>query len=181
MPSQAVTYTTAAVTAVATGFLAYAIYFNYKRRNDPEFRRQLRHSARRQARQEKEYAELSQQAQRQRIRQMVDEAKEEGFPTTSDEKEAYFLEQVQASKILGQDPTKAIDTSLTFYKALKVYPTPGDLISIYNKTVAKPILDILTEIIAYDPNLKIGTNYTGSVDIAELMREIASAPGISLN
>ena len=82
---------------------AYAVYFDYKRRNDPEFRRQLRRSARRQARQEKEYAELSQQAQRQRVRQMVDEAKEEGFPTTSDEKEAYFLEQVQAGEIMGQD------------------------------------------------------------------------------
>ncbi|EAA32584.1 hypothetical protein GE21DRAFT_5651 [Neurospora crassa] len=181
MPSQAVTYTTAAVAAVATGFLAYAVYFDYKRRNDPEFRRQLRRSARRQARQEKEYAELSQQAQRQRIRQMVDEAKEEGFPTTSDEKEAYFLEQVQAGEILGQDPTKAIDASLAFYKALKVYPTPGDLISIYDKTVAKPILDILAEMIAYDPSLKIGTNYTGGVDVAELMREMASAPGVGLD
>jgi hypothetical protein len=33
--------------------------------------------------------------------------------------------------------TKAVDAALAFYKALKVYPTPNDLINIYDKTVAK--------------------------------------------
>ena len=30
-----------------------------------------------------------------------------------------------------------IEAALAFYKALKVYPQPGDLISIYDKTVDK--------------------------------------------
>ena len=30
-----------------------------------------------------------------------------------------------------------IEAALHFYKALKVYPTPGDLINIYDKTVSK--------------------------------------------
>lgn len=33
--------------------------------------------------------------------------------------------------------SKTIDSALAFYKALKVYPTPNDLISIYDKTVDK--------------------------------------------
>ena len=33
--------------------------------------------------------------------------------------------------------SKALDAALAFYKALKVYPTPGDLINIYDKTVSK--------------------------------------------
>ena len=33
--------------------------------------------------------------------------------------------------------TKVVECALAFYKALKVYPTPGDLINIYDKTVAK--------------------------------------------
>ena len=33
--------------------------------------------------------------------------------------------------------TKELDAALAFYKALKVYPTPGDLINIYDKTVSK--------------------------------------------
>jgi len=42
-------------------------------------------------------------AQKQTIKQAVDEAKEEGFPTSSEEKEAYFLEQVQNGEMLGAD------------------------------------------------------------------------------
>jgi hypothetical protein len=33
--------------------------------------------------------------------------------------------------------SKIIDSALAFYKALKVYPTPSDLISIYDNTVPK--------------------------------------------
>lgn len=31
----------------------------------------------------------------------------------------------------------ALDAALAFYKALKVYPTPSDLIRIYDQTVPK--------------------------------------------
>lgn len=34
-------------------------------------------------------------------------------------------------------PEKSLDAALCFYKALKVYPQPKDLISIYDKTVPK--------------------------------------------
>lgn len=34
-------------------------------------------------------------------------------------------------------PDKALDAALSFFKALKVYPQPKDLISIYDKTVPK--------------------------------------------
>ncbi|KAK0629685.1 mitochondrial outer membrane translocase complex, subunit Tom20 domain-containing protein [Bombardia bombarda] len=170
---------TATVAAVATGLLAYAVYFDYRRRSQSEFRRQLRRNEKKQERLAKELAQAAQQAQRQSIKQAVDEAKEDGFPTSSEEKEAYFLEQVQAGEILGADPSKAVDAALAFYKALKVYPTPGDLIGIYDKTVSKPILDILAEMIAYDGTLKIGGSYTGSgIDMAEMMREMGEMGGI---
>lgn len=174
---------TATVAAVAAGVLAYAAYFDYSRRHSAEFRKQLRRSQRQQARAEKDHAQASANAQRQAIRDAVDEAKEEGFPASAEEKEAYFLEQVQAGEILGADPSKAVEAALAFYKALKVYPTPGDLINIYDKTVSKPILDILAEMIAYDPSLRIGTSYTGpqGVDVAELMREMGAVPGVGLD
>jgi import receptor subunit TOM20 len=65
----------------------------------------LRRSQRRQARAEKDQAEASANAQRQAIKDAVDEAKEEGFPASAEEKEAYFLEQVQAGEMLGADRT----------------------------------------------------------------------------
>ncbi|KAM7200064.1 Mitochondrial outer membrane translocase complex, subunit Tom20 domain containing protein [Naviculisporaceae sp. PSN 640] len=173
-PSTSTIATTVAV--IAGGFIAYAAYFDYRRRNDPEFRRSLRREYRRQARSEKEKAEAGVQAQRQRIKQAVDEAKEEGFPTSVEEKEAYFLEMVQNGELLGTDPTKTFDSALAFYKALKVYPTPGELINIYDKTVGKPILEILAEMIAYDGTLRLGPAAPPpNVDIAEMMREMAAA------
>lgn len=45
---------------------------------------------------------------------------------------------------------------MCFYKALKVYPQPSDLISIYDKTVPKPVLDILADMIALDPTISVG-------------------------
>ncbi|KAF3767763.1 protein import receptor MAS20, partial [Cryphonectria parasitica EP155] len=146
---------TATAAAVATGLLAYAVYFDHARRSKPEFRRQLRRNDRRQARQAKVEAEVENLHQREAIKQAVDEAKEEGFPTSVEEKEAYFLDQVTMGEQLGSDPSRAIDAALAFYKGLKVYPQPGDLIGIYDKTVPKPILDLLAEMIAYDGSLRL--------------------------
>ena len=84
---------------------AYAAYFDYRRRNSAEFRRELRRSQRRQQRVEKDHAQASAHAQKQAIKDAVDDAKEEGFPASAEEKEAYFLEQVQAGEILGADRT----------------------------------------------------------------------------
>jgi len=74
-----------------------------------------------------------------------------------EEREAFFNEQVMAGEMLSQDPSKALESALAFYKGLKVYPAPGDLIRIYDSTVPKPILDILAEMIAYDSTLDIRT------------------------
>ena len=49
-----------------------------------------------------------------------------------------------------------MDAALCFYKALKVYPQPKDLIGIYDKTVPKETLEILAEMIAQDESLKVG-------------------------
>lgn len=53
-----------------------------------------------------------------------------------------------------------IEAALAFYKALKVYPQPKDLISIYDKTVPKEVLEILAEMVAMDTTLKLGS-FTG--------------------
>ena len=42
---------------------------------------------------------------REKIRAAVDAAKEEGFPTTVEEKEAYFLEQVSTGEATAMDRT----------------------------------------------------------------------------
>ena len=63
----------------------------------------MRRNQRQQQRAEKSQAEAGAAAQRESIKDAVDEAKEEGFPASAEEKEAYFLEQVQAGEVLGAD------------------------------------------------------------------------------
>lgn len=135
----------------------YAVFFDYRRRSQADFRRTLRRNERRQARAEKEEAEESTRRQRDAIKARVDEAKDEGFPTGVEEREAYFNEQVMSGEMLSSDrmdsppfhspdgaamlmpstATKSIESALAFYKGLKVYPAPGDLIKIYDSTVPK--------------------------------------------
>ncbi|KAF4126806.1 mitochondrial import receptor subunit TOM20 [Geosmithia morbida] len=149
------TVLTASVATAATGVLAYVAYFDYQRRNQADFRRSLRRNERKQVRAEKEQAEASTQRQRAAIKSLIDDAKEQGFPSGVEEREGYFNEQVMTGEVLSQDASKKVESALAFYKALMVYPAPSDLIKIYDSTVPKPILDILAEMIAYDSSLDI--------------------------
>ena len=53
------------------------------------------------------------------------------------------------------DDLDQIEAALCFYKALKVYAQPRQLMSIYDSTVPKPVLDILAEMIAMDSGIDI--------------------------
>lgn len=145
---------------VLTGLLAYAMYFDHKRQTDPEFRKSLKRSNRRVAKVEKEEAEAHGAQQREAIKAAVQRAKEEGFPVDLEEKESYFMSQVAKGEGLCSDGSEQIEAAIAFYKALKVYPQPKDLISIYDKTVPKEVLEILAEMVAMDPALKLGS-FTG--------------------
>lgn len=85
---------------------AYAIYFDYRRRNDPDFRKQLKRESRRQARLAKEAAEEQGKQQKEEIKTAVREAIEEGFPTDLEEKEAYFMQQIAQGEQLSGEGTE---------------------------------------------------------------------------
>lgn len=82
------------VGTVVTGFLAYAVYFDHKRRNDPDFRKQLKRESKRIQRAAKEQEEAQGQEQKKAIRAAVERANEEGFPKDPEEVEAYFMQEV---------------------------------------------------------------------------------------
>ncbi|GAQ03025.1 mitochondrial import receptor subunit tom20 [Aspergillus lentulus] len=160
------TLVAASAGTILTGVLAYAVYFDHKRQTDPEFRRSLKRNNRRLARAVKEEAEAQGAMQREAIKKAVQQAKDEGFPTDLEEKEAYFMGQVARGESLCAEGSDQIEAALCFYKALKVYPQPKDLISIYDKTVPKDVLEILAEMVAMDAGLKLGsfTGEGGSAD-----------------
>jgi import receptor subunit TOM20 len=149
--------TIAAITVgtVVTGFLAYAVYFDHKRRNDPDFRKQLKRESKRTQRAAKEQEEAQGQEQKKAIREAVERANEEGFPKDPEEVEGYFMQEVAQGEgmvqkgmspwppLLAIEDTDScvgadnVEAALCFYRALKVYPNPRELINIYDKTVPK--------------------------------------------
>ncbi|KAJ5894860.1 Mitochondrial import receptor subunit tom20 [Penicillium taxi] len=145
---------------ILTGLLAYAVYFDHKRQTDPDFRKSLKRNNRRLAKAVQEEVEAHGAMQREGIKAAVQRAKEEGFPTDLEEKESYFMSQVAKGEGLCTEGTEQVEAALAFYKALKVYPQPKDLISIYDKTVPKEVLEILAEMVAMDTTLNLGT-FTG--------------------
>ena len=84
---------------------AYAIYFDHKRQTDPEFRRALKRESRREARIAKTQAEAQGAQQKQAIKAAVASAKDEGFPTDVEDKEAFFMSEVARGEGLCQDGT----------------------------------------------------------------------------
>ena len=83
--------------------LAYALYFDHKRRHDPEFRKSLKRESRRSERAAKEEQAAQGAKQREAIKAAYLEAQEEGFPTDDKEKEAYFMTEVAKGEQLVQD------------------------------------------------------------------------------
>ncbi|EZF09851.1 hypothetical protein H112_08872 [Trichophyton rubrum D6] len=101
------TSTIAAVSAgtIITGLLAYAIYFDYRRQSDPEFRRALKRDNRRMARAVRQENEAQGAQQMAKIRQAVADAKDEGFPADLEEREGFFMSQVAKGEGLCADST----------------------------------------------------------------------------
>ncbi|KAF1362725.1 protein import receptor MAS20 [Lizonia empirigonia] len=154
---------------VVTSLLAYAVYFDNRRRNDPEFRKALKKESKRTQRAAKEEAEHHGAEQKKAIRDAVALANDEGFPKDPEEVEAYFMQEVAQGEGLVQKEKPAdipgadnIEAALCFYRALKVYPNPRELINIYDKTVPKPVLDMLAEMIAVDTSIPVGGSKTPS-------------------
>ena len=88
--------------------IAYAVYFDHKRQTDPEFRKALKRESRREARAAKEQAEAEGAQQKQAIETAVTSAKEDGFPTDLEEKEAYFMNEVARGETLCQEGMASI-------------------------------------------------------------------------
>lgn len=59
-----------------------------------------------------------------------------------------------------------------------MYPQPKDLISIYDKTVPKEVLEILAEMVALDAGLKLGSFTGGETAAAAAAPAGAEGPAV---
>lgn len=88
---------------LAAGIVIYALYFDHRRRTDPDFRRALKRSARRAQRADKEesHAESTQRARQ--IKEIVKTVQKEEKPSSREEREAFFLELLSEGERLLRD------------------------------------------------------------------------------
>jgi len=75
----------------------------------------LKRESRREARAAKEQEEAEGAQQKEAIKAAVDEAKEEGFPTDVEDKEAFFMNEVGQGEVLCQDSKSEKSTEDAIY------------------------------------------------------------------
>ncbi|KAI8061174.1 protein import receptor MAS20 [Gongronella butleri] len=149
MKPQAVAAYTAG--AVAVLGVSYLVYFDYKRRNDPEFRKKLKRDKKKAAKAAKETEEESKQAKIKLIEKVIVSSAQETYPKTPEDMEKYFMSQVaEGEGLCGQGEAFYDDAVLPFYKALKVYPAPEELLNIYQKTLPQSVFSTIVNILAIE-------------------------------
>ncbi|KAI8141852.1 protein import receptor MAS20, partial [Fennellomyces sp. T-0311] len=137
--------------AVAALGLGYIVYFDYQRRSDPNFRKKLKQARKKAAKNAKQKQEVGQAEKIKLIESVILETAKETFPTSPEEREKYFMAQVSAGETLtGKGEEYYNEAVLPFYKALKVYPAPMELMMIYQKTIPDPVFQIILNILSIE-------------------------------
>ena len=140
---------TAAASTLAVATIGYAVYFDYKRRNDPDFRKKLRKQSKQSVKVAKKELKAAAQQESMMIEKAVRDAAEPGvLPAGVQEKEA---EQVATGEALfAQGAAYHVPAAIAFFKALKVYPAPVELVMIYQKAVPKEVFDLIMKLVTRD-------------------------------
>ncbi|KAI9225405.1 MAG: MAS20 protein import receptor-domain-containing protein [Piptocephalis tieghemiana] len=147
--------TTVALTVAGTlaaSLLAYAVHFDYKRRNDPAFRRQIRKNKKKTMKQKKKQEEMEAKDMASMIASALKLA-DEGpkAPEKVEEKEAYFMEQVsKGESLLPLGSSGYTEAAAAFFRALRVYPSPMEMVMIYQKTLPEPVFRLVMGMMSYE-------------------------------
>ncbi|RHZ76497.1 hypothetical protein Glove_197g44 [Diversispora epigaea] len=135
--------------------VGYAIYWDYMRRTNPEFRKKLKESKKRAAKQKKAAEKDAKVKAAGFVRKAVEEVSNESLPVDVTAKEKYFMEQVaKGETLLSGGDDCFLEASLCFYKALKVYPNPVELIMIYQKTIPESVFNLVYEMMSLEVKKK---------------------------
>ena len=158
------------VTGVTLGVaaLGYAVYFDYRRRTDPTFRKLLKKQSKQSQKAAKREQKAAEQEETAQLETAVKEVAQPGvLPATPQEKEAYFMEQVATGEALfAQGAAFHVPAAVAFFKALKVYPAPVELVMIYQKAVPKEVFDLIMKLIARDAAVNGSGDAAGAASAA---------------
>lgn len=172
-------YTTIAfISTIALSGVAYVAWWDYKRRNDPLFRKKIRKEHKKAHRHAKLADERAKQAQQEDLRDGFEKIKAETVPTLAEEREQYFMQNVAAGEQLStMGPASYVTAALSFYRALRVYPSPVELIMIYQKTVPEPIFKLVMDLSSMEVSNTTVTPDLGVDDDAPVTSATSSTSG----
>lgn len=142
----------ASLSVLGVAGIGYAVYFDHRRRNDPVFRKSLRKESKKTSKADKKQAARRAQQEEGFIQELLQEVRTPGvFPSGVEEREQYFLKYVSlGEQLFAMGPDKYLDAAAAFFRALKVYPQPVELIMIYQKAVPKEVFDTIMRIVSKD-------------------------------
>ncbi|KAK9472359.1 mitochondrial outer membrane translocase complex, subunit Tom20 domain-containing protein [Dipodascopsis tothii] len=138
---------------IAASAVSYLAYFDYKRHNSAEFRRQLRRNERQYQKDKETQEQQAKVARTQRIKDIISKSlAEKPLPTDLKEREQVFMEEATlAEEYTARGESMYLDAALSYYRALCVYPSPAELLNLYDRSVKKPILDLIALMIQLEP------------------------------
>ncbi|KDN51444.1 MAS20-domain-containing protein [Tilletiaria anomala UBC 951] len=153
---------------LVTALIGYAAYFDYRRRNDATFRKSLGKDYKRMMKAEARKAAASASQSDTAIAAAVASThamEADGrIPKDQASRESYFMEQVSIGETLfalGKD--RHLDAATAFFRALKVYPQPLELMMIYQKTVPEAVLELIFKMVAKDAGAEGGIGGAGAL------------------
>ncbi|KAI8871297.1 SET domain-containing protein [Ramicandelaber brevisporus] len=156
-----------AVAAVAG--IGYATYFDYRRRNDKTFRKALQKERKKAAKKDQQKrsaaaggagadsttssrsgagdadgADASPEALEKRVKELLAQIAKDELPTTPEGLEQMFTENLTRGEQLMQLGPDAFDVAaLCYYRALRVFPNPIELITVYQRTLPDPVFQLV--------------------------------------
>lgn len=153
--------------AAATLSVGYAIYFDYERRNSPEFRRKLKKSKKHHEKAVIEHEKEVKTVKLEAVKEALIQSMKEGpaIPTDAAEKERFFMTQVTQGEQLSAAPGEELNAAIHFYKALSIYPNPTDILNIYQRSVPAEIYEYIIMLIALQPPQAVANILSESVQL----------------
>lgn len=161
----------AALIGVSVFSLGYCVYFDYQRRHSASFRKSIYKRKRKAEKAAAKEAEQDKTTKLETLKAKLNASlAADPLPTSLQEKESYFLDQVTTGEKLGAIPGKEIDAAIYFYKGLAVYPNPTSILDIYQRTLPKNIYELVMMLTAIQPPksvVNILGDSVGSLDAEE--------------
>ncbi|KAH9927200.1 MAS20-domain-containing protein [Epithele typhae] len=163
-PSTALTIT--AVTVLG-GLVAYAVWFDHRRRNDKDFRKKLRKDKKKVTKQTQQDQSASASVSGlgsinvspEDIKAQMVKIGSEEPPATPQQKEVYFMAQIEAGdQFVARGPLFFVDAAACFYRAFRVYPSPVEFIMMLQNQLPQPIFELFMQFVNADVSISHSEN-----------------------